>query len=62
MPRQPYHQQTGLSLIELMIAMAVGLILLAGVLSVYISSRQGYSANNAVAAVQEMGASHWTSS
>jgi type IV pilus assembly protein PilW len=49
------HQQTGLSLIELMIAMVVGLILLAGVLSVYISSRQGYSTNNAVAEVQENG-------
>ena len=49
------HRQTGLSLIELMIAMVVGLILMAGVLSVYISSRQGYSTNNAVATVQENG-------
>ena len=55
MRRNHIQRQTGLSLIELMIAMVVGLILLAGVLSVYISSRQGYSTNNAVAAVQENG-------
>ncbi|MDE2107997.1 MAG: PilW family protein [Gammaproteobacteria bacterium] len=50
-----HYQQSGLSLIELMIAMAVGLILLAGVLSIFISSRQGYSTNSAVATVQENG-------
>ena len=46
-------RQTGLSLIELMIALVVGLILIAGVLSIFISSRQGYSVNTAVARVQE---------
>ena len=50
-----HYQQAGLSLIELMIAMVVGLILIAGVLSIFISSRQGYSTNSAVAAVQENG-------
>jgi type IV pilus assembly protein PilW len=49
------RQETGLSLIELMIAMVVGLVLLAGVLSIFISSRSGYGANNATAQVQEDG-------
>lgn len=47
--------QTGLSLIEMMIAMVVGLILIAGVLSIYITSRQGYGTNSAVGEVQENG-------
>ncbi|MDE2091655.1 MAG: PilW family protein [Gammaproteobacteria bacterium] len=38
-----------------MIAMVVGLVLLAGVLSVFISSRSGYGANTAAAQVQEYG-------
>lgn len=49
------RQQTGLSLIELMIAMVVGLVLMAGVLSIFISSRSGYGANTAAAQVQEYG-------
>ena len=48
-------RQTGLSLIELMIALVVGLILMAGVLSIFISSRQGYGVNTAIARVQENG-------
>ncbi len=50
-----YRQQSGLSLIELMIAMVVGLVLMAGVLSIFISSRSGYGANTAAAQVQEYG-------
>lgn len=38
-----------------MIALVVGLILLAGVLSIFITSRQGYGTNSAVATVQENG-------
>ena len=45
--------QRGLSLIELMIAMLVGLILIGGVLSIFISSRQSYGINSAVARIQE---------
>ncbi len=48
-------RQTGLSLIELMIAMVVGLILMAGALSIFISSRQGYGVNTAISHVQESG-------
>ena len=48
-------KQAGLSLIELMIAMLVGLILIAGVLSIFMSSRQSYGINNAVGQIQEHG-------
>ena len=48
-------KQTGLSLIELMIAMLVGLILIGGVLSIFISSRQSYGINTAVGQIQEHG-------
>lgn len=48
-------RQTGLSLIELMIAMVVGLILMAGVLSIFISSRASYGLNGAVGKIQERG-------
>jgi len=47
------HDQVGLSLIELMIAMVVGLILIAGVLSIFLSSRQSFGINGAVAQIQE---------
>ena len=49
------HIEAGLSLIELMIAMLVGLILIAGVLSIFISSRQSYGINGAVGQIQENG-------
>jgi type IV pilus assembly protein PilW len=49
------QNQTGLSLIELMIAMLVGLILIAGVLSIFISSRASYGINGAVGQIQENG-------
>lgn len=48
-------RQTGLSLIELMIAMVVGLILIAGVLSVFMSSRKSYGVNGAMGRIQENG-------
>lgn len=47
--------QAGLSLIELMIALVVGLILIAGVLSIFMSSRKSYGINTAVGQIQEHG-------
>ncbi|MGA9851439.1 MAG: PilW family protein [Gammaproteobacteria bacterium] len=55
MYRRETLNQTGLSLIELMIAMVVGLVLMAGVLSIFLSSRQSYGINSAVAQIQENG-------
>lgn len=48
-------RQAGLSLIELMIALVVGLILIAGVLSIFMSSRKSYGINTAVGQIQEHG-------
>ncbi len=49
------NRQTGFSLIELMVALVLGLILTAGVISVYITSKNTYNVNNALGAVQEHG-------
>jgi len=45
--------QLGLSLVELLIAMALSLILMTGVISIFISAKQGYSNQDATAQVQE---------
>jgi len=47
--------QAGLSLVELLIAMALSLILMTGVISIFISAKQGYSNQDATAQVQESG-------
>lgn len=47
--------QRGLSLVELMIAMLLGLILIAGVVEVYLSSRASYRLNRGLAQIQEKG-------
>jgi type IV pilus assembly protein PilW len=47
--------QQGLSLIELMIAITLGLILLTGVMQVFISSKGVYSSQQALSRVQETG-------
>ena len=47
--------QHGLSLIELMIAITLSLLLLAGVLQVFLSTKQTYNSNNALSRVQESG-------
>lgn len=48
-------RQMGLSLIELMVAMLISLLLLGGVLQVFLSSKDMYRTNTAVARVQEAG-------
>lgn len=48
-------RQSGLSLIELMIAITLSLLLIAGVLQIFLSSKQTYSTNNALSRVQESG-------
>lgn len=50
-----FNRQMGLSLIELMVAMLISLILLGGVLQVFLSSKDMYRTNTAVARVQEAG-------
>jgi len=52
---RPVRFQAGLSLIELMIAMALSLLLMLGVLQIFLSSKQTYTANSALTHVQESG-------
>lgn len=47
--------QLGLSIVELMVAMALGLLLMTGVIQVFLSSRQTYAANEAMGRLQENG-------
>ncbi|MBA4288527.1 MAG: hypothetical protein C0439_06025 [Pseudomonas sp.] len=47
--------QIGLSIVELMVAMALGLLLMTGVVQVFLSSRQTYAANEAMSRMQENG-------
>jgi len=48
-------KQHGLSLIEIMVALTVSLILMAGVLQIFLSSKQSYKANDGLSRVQEAG-------
>jgi type IV pilus assembly protein PilW len=49
------HRQQGFSLVEMMVAMLVSLILLAGVSQIYLSSRQSYRMQESLSRVQENG-------
>lgn len=45
--------QNGFTLVELMVSMLIGLILLAGVSSVFVSTKKSYTANDSLARLQE---------
>lgn len=47
------RKQHGLTLVELMIAMTIGLLLLGGITSIMISSRQTYRVNEALSRMQD---------
>ncbi|MEE4297719.1 MAG: PilW family protein [Wenzhouxiangella sp.] len=47
------HKSSGLTLIELMVALTLGLLLLGGVLQLFVGSRVTYTTNEALARVQE---------
>jgi len=49
------HKQRGFSLVELMVSVTIGLILLAGVVSIFVSSRVTFSTNERTARLQENG-------
>jgi len=55
MMRTSSHRQAGLSIIELMIALLLGLLLMGGVIQIFLSSRQTYQTNTALSQVQESG-------
>lgn len=48
-------RQTGVSLVELMVGVVVGLILIGGLLQVYLSTKQSYNAQEQLARMQEGG-------
>ena len=50
-----FHKQKGFSVIELMVAMVIGLVLMAGALSIFFSSRVTFSTNEHMARLQENG-------
>ena len=52
---RPLSRMRGLSLVELMIGLVLGLLLLGGVLQVFIGSRQAYRTNDALSRTQESG-------
>ncbi|HEX5339301.1 MAG TPA: PilW family protein [Gammaproteobacteria bacterium] len=54
-PDSPARAQHGLSLVELMIAMTLGLIVLAGVMSLFMTNKKSYTLQTAVARIQEGG-------
>ena len=47
------HRHTGFGLVELMIAMALGLFVVAGVLVVFIAQRQVYQSSNSQSLIQD---------
>jgi len=49
------RQSTGFSLVELMIALAIGLFMTVGVISVFISTSQNYRLQQAISEVQDKG-------
>jgi type IV pilus assembly protein PilW len=54
-PGRSARRQLGLSLIELMVAVVIGLILIGGLIQVYLSSKQSYNAQEQLARMQESG-------
>jgi len=47
------HGQAGMSLVELMIGIALGLLVIAGAISIFVSSKQGFRAQDSAAQMQE---------
>lgn len=54
-PLKLKHLQAGFSIVELMISLVLGLLLMTGVIQVFLSSRQTYATNEAMARQQENG-------
>lgn len=55
MARRDHRSQTGFSMVELMVALVLGVILTSGVISVYISSKATYNTSTNLGQVEETG-------
>jgi|APLak6261669570_1056073.scaffolds.fasta_scaffold00084_7 type IV pilus assembly protein PilW len=53
--QQPLHRQTGMTLVEIMIALLIGAFLLGGVLQIFINTRQSYRMQENLSRLQENG-------
>jgi type IV pilus assembly protein PilW len=53
--RGNFHSQRGFSLVEIMIAITLGIILLGGAIQIYLSSKNGYRLQEGIAGMQENG-------
>ncbi len=53
LPRKSAHRQAGLSLTELMVALAIGAFLMVGAITIYNQSREAFVVNESIARVQE---------
>lgn len=53
--RKPLQTQSGFSLVELMIALLLGLLLMSGIIAVYLESKQSFVQDEAISRVQENG-------
>lgn len=54
-PAFPARAQAGFSLIELMVALLLGLLLMSGIIAVYLESKRGFVQDEAISRVQENG-------
>jgi len=52
-PRKPHHPQSGFSLVEILVALTLGLVLLGGTIVIYASSKNSYRLQENVAGMQE---------
>ena len=54
-PRYRFHRQAGVGLVEIMVAVTLSLILMAGLVQVYTGNKQTYRIQEALSRVQENG-------
>ena len=52
---KPGRQQSGLTLIEIMIALSIGVVLISGIIQIFVSTKQSYRVNEALSRMQENG-------
>jgi type IV pilus assembly protein PilW len=54
-PLNQKHRQHGLTLIELMVSITIGIVLMAGIMQIFASSKQSYKMQDTLTYLQESG-------